>query len=118
MAMMVIFLWKTLVFVSDKRWRCVNSKIKPLHREKEEQQMDLNQNLIFLVKIKNEIFQLLEEKEFLKDLEQTCDIFKQKHEGLSNKLDALLPLSFKITINFEEICNNSSNMTLIKEINN
>lgn len=118
MVMMSHFPMENTCFVSDKRWRIVNSKIKPLHREKEEQQMDLNQNLIFLVKIKNEIFQLLEEKEFLKDLEQTCDIFKQKHEGLSNKIDALLPLSFKITINFEEICNNSSNMTLIKEINN
>ena len=79
--------------------------------------MDLNQNLIFLVKIKNEIYQLLETKEFLKDLEQACDIYKQKHEALSNKPDALLPLFFKITINFEEICNNSGNVTLINEIN-
>lgn len=73
--------------------------------------MDQNQNLFFLVKINNELFKLLETKDFIEELKQTCDIYKQKHEGLSN--DALLPLCVKIKINFQEICKNKGNLNTI-----
>lgn len=74
--------------------------------------MDLNNNLIYRAKIKNEVFKFFESKEFMKDLEQTCDIYRQKYEALSNKSDPLLPFCHKVKINFQEICKSRGNLNI------